>query len=566
MRKKLWIAFLSCFILGTLLIACQPKENNPLPKENAPTVSSTPAVLEPILPSATALPTSTVIPSPTPLPPPLLWIDPALPQVFQQLSLPDGFARASEPEEAALKLTISEQAPISSWILALVAPFPTIPDGISSNELRQVWEGQPHLFFTNIPLLVDEASYQILAAWWGEPASEAVKILPADDLLKFSWQNAPAWAIVPFEKLEPRWKVLEIDGLSPIRKDFDAQNYALSIPISLVGQNLPKEMQDNLLNLLPASNRDPSQLTTLILTGVTALVRGTALTIEARGVTYPAQDIRDWLRQADILHISNEIPFYDQCPFPELYPAELKFCSDPRYFALLEDIGTDIVELSGDHFGDYGTQAMQQTLQLYQEKGLPYYGGGATLSEGRMPLFIEHNGNRLAFLGCNAKGISFYAPASADNPGAAACDFDFLKSEIGRLKEQGYLVIVTFQDEEYYSYQAQPKLIADFQAVAQAGADIVSGSQAHQPHGMEFLNQAFIHYGLGNLFFDQYRFFPGPELDHAFIDRHVFYAGRYISTELLAIRFTDLAHSRPMTAEEKADFLKIIFAASNWSE
>lgn len=565
MRKMLWGAFLSCFVMSALLIACQPQEQSRVAQEISPTVTTSPAAPEPTSPAATALPTSTVTPSPTPLPAPMLWIDPALPQVFQQLALPDGLARAATPEEAALELTISKQEPVSFWVFALAAPFPTIPDGITAQELRQAWAGQPHSFFSESPLLVDQSTHQILTAWWGEPASTAVKILPADELVEFSWQTT-ASVIVPFERLEPRWKVLEIDGLSPLRKDFDAQNYALSIPISLVGQSLPIGLKDDLLSQLPASNRDPSQLTTLILTGVTALVRGTALTMEARGVTYPAQDIRDWLRQADILHISNEIPFYDQCPFPELYPAALKFCSDPNYFSLLEDIGTDLVELSGDHFGDYGAQAMEQTLQLYQAKGLPYYGGGATLSEGRQPLLLEHNGNRLAFLGCNAKGISFYAPASADKPGAAACDFDFLNSEIGRLKAQGYLVVVTFQDEEYYSYQAQPKLIADFRAAAQAGADIVSGSQAHQPHGMEFFDQAFIHYGLGNLFFDQYRFFPGPELDRAFIDRHVFYAGRHISTELLTIRFTDLAHSRPMTTEEKADFLSIIFAASNWLE
>ncbi len=36
-----------------------------------------------------------------------------------------------------------------------------------------------------------------------------------------------------------------------------------------------------------------------------------------------------------------------------------------------------------------------------------------------------------------------------------------------------------------------------------AGADIVSGSQAHQPQGMEIRGDGFINYGLGNLFFGQ---------------------------------------------------------------
>ena len=59
-----------------------------------------------------------------------------------------------------------------------------------------------------------------------------------------------------------------------------------------------------------------------------------------------------------------------------------------------------------------------------------------------------------------------------------------------------------------------------------AGATIVSGSQAHHPMVMEFYGGSFIHYGLGNLFFDQmynetYPILQGTRKE--FIDRHVFY-------------------------------------------
>ena len=36
-------------------------------------------------------------------------------------------------------------------------------------------------------------------------------------------------------------------------------------------------------------------MTILAMTGVTALVRATAYEMEQHGMTYPAQDIRDWL-------------------------------------------------------------------------------------------------------------------------------------------------------------------------------------------------------------------------------------------------------------------------------
>jgi poly-gamma-glutamate synthesis protein (capsule biosynthesis protein) len=79
---------------------------------------------------------------------------------------------------------------------------------------------------------------------------------------------------------------------------------------------------------------------------------------------------------------------------------------------------------------------------------------------------------------------------------------------------------------------------------------------------MEFFKDSFIHYGLGNLFFDQYDISPATR--QAFIDRHVFYDGRYISTELIPIIFVDYARARPMNTDEAAELLNSVFLASGW--
>ena len=101
------------------------------------------------------------------------------------------------------------------------------------------------------------------------------------------------------------------------------------------------------------------------MTGVTALVRATAWTMERKGVLYPGEAIRDTLREADIAHISNEIPFSTGCPDPRPDQAALVFCSDPKYFDLLLDVGTDVIELTGNHFADRGPQGIWTvTLQL----------------------------------------------------------------------------------------------------------------------------------------------------------------------------------------------------------
>ena len=82
-------------------------------------------------------------------------------------------------------------------------------------------------------------------------------------------------------------------------------------------------------------------------------------------------------------------------------------------------VGTDIVELTGDHFQDWGIEAMFFTLEMYRERDWPYYGGGENQEDGRQAVTLTHNGNRLAFIGCNGKGRPF-AGATAGSPGAAA--------------------------------------------------------------------------------------------------------------------------------------------------
>lgn len=500
-----------------------------------------------------------------------LWVDPLLPAALKSaVNLPPEFSLAQDEaqnQQATLRLEIGEQNPVSHWVYALVAPFPTETQGVSLKELRQAWQGSNSGPFADHPLLMDESTAAVFSRLWEVPSSDAIKVVPTDQLVDVAWKQRPSWAIVPFETLEPRWKVLEVDGMSPVRKEFEPASYPLTVPVSVSGESTLAQAIRSLYGegapspLLPSSNRDPNRLTVLAMTGVTALVRATAYTMEQNGINYPGKDVRDWLREADITHISNEVPFAQGCPFPNPVQEGMRFCSDPRYIGLLEDVGTDIVELTGDHFQDWGNEAMYYTLDLYREHGWKYYGGGADLNEARQAVTVEHNGNRLAFLGCNAKEGSF-AQAAPNHPGAVKCSQAQMPAEIGHLREAGYLPIATFQHFEYYTYQAQPDQKRDFRKMAEAGAVIISGSQAHQPQAMEFDNGSFIHYGLGNLFFDQYDVSKATR--QGFIDRHIFYDGRYISTELLAIQFIDYARPRPMTSAERNDLLNSVFAASGW--
>ena len=555
-----------CAMLGIGLTACTSNSSvveTPLPSQPTQTYAPYKHLTTPFALSLTDTPTA---PAPTPVPVPTevpsLWIAPYLPAaILQTRGFPENLVRSYNPELASLRLEVGGQNPISHWVYALVVPFPTLQDQVRFEDILNFWKGDKVGPFARIPLLLDEGTYGVFKAWWGAPREGVVHVMLKKSILDYAWKTRPAWALIPFEDLEPRWKVLAVDGQSPVSNEFDLMAYPLTVPFSLNGRLSPQRYSQALTSVLPSTNRDPNKLTTLVMTGVTALVRGTSNLMAIKGVTYPDVYIRDYLRGADITHISNEVPFAEGCPLINPAQKDLRFCTNPVYIGLLEDVGTDVVELSGDHFIDWGPEATLFTLKLYKERGWLYYGGGANLDEGKQPAIIEHHGNHLAFIGCNAKGGG-YATASPTYPGAVRCDYDWMHQKIKELRAEGYLPIATFQHQEIYSYIVDPKIRPDFTGMAEAGAVIVQGSQAHQPQNIEFNAGAFIHYGLGNLFFDQVDF--SPVTQDAFIDRHIFYDGRYISTELLTIRFIDLAQSRPMTPEERQAFLGIIFKASGW--
>lgn len=556
---------LSLFLLIALGGACSLPGRITMPSMQMP-------LREIAFPSATPSRTPTIPPSPsltaTPYVPPSfgevathtpalqpLWIDPAVPESLAALALSWNLPHAASPTEASLHFVPLPEggAGSSIWIYALVAPFPTVLDGVSLEELQGAWFGASGTPFAGGRLWMSEATLAAFSVFWGPPSPEAVATAPPEDLTATLWQNQPAWGIVPFEALEPELKVLTVDGQSPVRNTFDEGSYALRTAYGFSGTQ-PARLQ------LPATNREPGKLTVLLMTGVTALVRATAVRMDYAGVEYPAQDIGDTLREADLTHISNEIPFYGGCPKPDSKQEGLVFCSNPKYIGLLEFIGTDIVELTGNHFQDYGTQATLDTLAMYNERQWPYYGGGTDLEDSRKPAFLEHNGNRFAFIGCNPVGPNF-AWATESRPGAAPCgDYEWMKAEIAQVKAWGYTVIATFQYIEYYEKVPTEQHRQDFRAIAEAGATIVNGSQAHIPQAMEFYDGAFIHYGLGNLFFDQ----MSNESRREFLDRHTFYDGRYISTELVTAMLEDYARPRPMVPSERERLLDSMFSASGW--
>jgi poly-gamma-glutamate synthesis protein (capsule biosynthesis protein) len=510
-----------------------------------------------------------------------LYLAGSLPEGLVDLDALSGFAISSESDAdlwfgPAADAPVGEALQTSTWVYALVAPFPTLLDEITLAELDDYWSGGDAPDMAEVPYLsLPAAVAEAFTAQWGEP--DPNRIVVTDDLPDADglWE-AKAWAIVPFDSLEPKLKVIAVDGHNPLNKTFDPASAPLVLTYQLIAQSDQVFDDADLANLQAAispTNRDPEKMTTLVMTGVTALVRATADKMETHGVLYPGEKIRDWLTSADLTHISNEVSFYEDCPTPDPNSEMLFFCSSPDYIELFDDIGADIIELTGNHNNDsayvWGVDVVPFSLQMYADHDMVYFGGGLDLEDALTPLTLTDHGNKLAFIGCNASGPD-YAWATNEHGGSAPCgDYEWMADEITRLRAEGYLPIATFQYYEDYYVTPSEHHIRDFGLMADAGAVIVNGSQAHLTKSMDFRSDAFIDYGLGNLFFDQMGIIDQYgnqilETRWEIIQRHTFYDGKYLSTELLTAMLDDYAQPRPMTEAERIIFIERLFDASGW--
>jgi poly-gamma-glutamate synthesis protein (capsule biosynthesis protein) len=511
-----------------------------------------------------------------------LWISDLIPEyisaevrnelrkVFDEIIIAD----EKENSDVWVEIDISSKESEIRWVLVPVVSFYTYNDNIYIDDLKAFWEGEENSldYITNDNLkpvfVVSEDVFNVLEKVWGSFKNKNIKIVEREDILSAIENTENSFSLVPFEEIRKEYKVLNLDEMPVFDKDLDINNYPLALNISLRSNNPDFESKiAESFSGVTITNRDMEKLASVIMTGVTAIVRQVARRIESDGVLSPGEKIAEVLRDADITHISNELPFVEGCTGTR--PQGLIFCSSPEYIELLRYVGTDVIELTGNHMNDYGHEWMNYTLDMYDEEGWPYFGGGRNLEDSYEPATFEIGSNKIAFLGANTFGPASNW-ATEDTPGSARINVwgevekeeDMRKFEaiIEELKKEGYIVIFTFQYEETYSYTPTEVQIADFRRIIDAGADIVSGSQSHYPMGVEFRGDGFINYGLGNLFFGQQLAVLGN--NPGIIAKHIFYKGKHINTILITTMLNDFSQPRLTTSEERIELLKSIFAGS----
>lgn len=553
MLRLLVITFLS-----VILMSCTGTfAATPLPATTIPT-------LKPLsTPTATSIP-----PTKTPQPPPVtLWLEPSL----------DGTQRAAivaaaqaqniqivpDPVRAEMRITLVSSADpllLTENVYVVADRFATLRNGMKFGDVQRVWQGQSSPDIN--ALLVTNDTAVALTPLLGKPGA-TVKIVAPEMLTDSVWQTPHALAILPFDQLSPRLIAQPLDGHNILDHALDLATYPLVVRVYVQGgSGRLTAFYNALRKRIPATNRDSGRMTSIVMTGVTAMGRYTAQAIDESGdPAFPARMVAPILSQADITHVSNEIPFVDDCP-PNLVQDSIRLCSKSANIETFKVLGVDIVGLTGNHAGDFGYENYVKTLELYEKNGMRYYAGGRNEAEARKPLIVESNGNKIAFLGANSYGPQSYW-ATAEKPGTNGYDPSKMQEDMAAARKQADLVFVEYQADEVYSYEPDATNVEIFRRTLNDGADVVTGVQNHHPASVEFSKDGAreILYGLGNFSFDQ---MYSDEVRGGLIPRHLVYNGKLLQTELLTTMLDKYAQPRWATAAEREMILRGVFGASGF--
>nr|WP_324291671.1 CapA family protein [Cupriavidus sp. D39] len=192
----------------------------------------------------------------------------------------------------------------------------------------------------------------------------------------------------------------------------------------------------------------------------------------------------------------------------------------------------DAVTMANNHTYDAGPDAMLDTRELLNSRGIQVTGAGRDLKEARRAAIVEKNGVNVAYLGYTSVAAAG-SEAGPDKPGVTSIrirtsyetrgphqpvgirtepdpeDLAMLVEDIRALREEADIVILAFHS----GVIRLPRVIADYQvavshAAIDAGADLVVAHAPHIPKAVEVYKGKTIFYSLG--VFAMTKGFPAP--------------------------------------------------------
>ena len=238
--------------------------------------------------------------------------------------------------------------------------------------------------------------------------------------------------------------------------------------------------------------------TSILCVGDIMLVGSAKPIIEQHGVDYPFDGMRAIIEAADIAIGNLEMPLgVTGAPLPE---KDFTFIGEPKLAKGIANAGFDVLALANNHMGDYGDDALLETLEVLTAFKLRYCGAGPDLQTARLPAIVKSKDTQIAVL-AYSKTYPFEFFADEASPGTVNGVAEIFVPDIKAAREWADLVVVSFhwsgelvtEPREYQEWLGR--------GVIDAGADLVFGHHPHVLQGIEVYKDKIIAYSLGNFVF-----------------------------------------------------------------
>jgi poly-gamma-glutamate capsule biosynthesis protein CapA/YwtB (metallophosphatase superfamily) len=220
--------------------------------------------------------------------------------------------------------------------------------------------------------------------------------------------------------------------------------------------------------------------------------------IAADGPRYPWESAGAALRKADIAFGNLECAVSDRgTPFPK----QFNFRAAPGALeGLRRHAGIDVLNLANNHVGDFGPDAMLDTVQAVERLGMLAVGAGRDLRRASAPRVVERLGLRIAFVGFSNILPAEFA-ATEEGPGVTWATPDAVARAVRAARRRSDVVVATFHwgiEKATFETAEQQQLAG---IAADAGANLVIGAHPHVLQPLRREGAALVAYSLGNFVF-----------------------------------------------------------------
>ena len=353
-------------------------------------------------------------------------------------------------------------------------------------------------------------------------------------------EDRDAVAVVPADAVTPRVRALTVDGEDPLRAGDD---FMLSEP----------------------SGSRPGAVVTTTIVGDIMLGRRVDDSLERHGDPSAVfRPLAKRLASADITVGNLESTLSMSGPPTQ---GGDSFGADASVLAGLRLAGFDLLSVANNHLGDFGDDAIVETIEKLDGAGFRTVGAGANLAQATEPVVITVDGVKVGFVATDSIGET--PAAGRDSPGTNRIDapprtgpldrqaLDRVADSVRDLDADVVIALPHWGTQYTNMPERSQRRIA--RALSDAGADVVVGGHPHWVQGWESIGEATVVHSLGNFVFDMDFM---RETNEGILVEIVSRGGRVVAIEpvpyVIDARFTP----RPAGADRAGDIFERIRQAS----